>query len=46
MFLRQFSCAKILQSQTAIREKLRKTPLYKKAAHKMLVKSAKVQLVV
>jgi hypothetical protein len=30
--------AKILQSQTVIKEKLRKTLLYKKAARKLLVK--------
>jgi len=36
--LRQFSCDKILQSQTVTREKLQKTLLYKKGLQKMLIK--------
>jgi hypothetical protein len=34
----QYSIGKKLQSQTAIREKLRKALFYKKIFHKMLVK--------
>jgi len=33
--LRRYSFAKKLQSQTVIREKLRKTLLYEKSAHKI-----------
>jgi len=36
--LRQYYCAKKLQSQTVIREKLRKTLCYEKGVHKMFVK--------
>jgi hypothetical protein len=36
--LRQYSLAKKFQSQTVIREKLRKILLYEKGAHKILMK--------
>jgi hypothetical protein len=36
--LRQYSCAKKLQNQTVIREKLHKTLLDKKGTRKMLMK--------
>jgi len=38
LLLQQYSCTKSLQSQTVTREKLRKTLLYKKGTHKMLMK--------
>jgi len=36
--LHRYSCAKKLQIQTVIREKLRKTIVHEKAARKILVK--------
>jgi len=36
--LRQYSCAKKLQSQTVTREELRKTLWHEKVEHKMLMK--------
>jgi len=38
IFLRQYFCAKILQSQSVARENLRKALLYKKFVCKMLMK--------